>query len=64
MRREAQKAGVSALDAQLLGAIAAHPGVGGGELAEHEQMSAPSMSAHVKRLQAAGWIERSSRRSG
>jgi DNA-binding MarR family transcriptional regulator len=58
LRREAQKAGVSALDAQLLGAIAAHPGVGGGELAEREQMSAPSMSAHVKRLEAAGWIER------
>jgi DNA-binding MarR family transcriptional regulator len=58
LRREAQKAGVSALDAQLLGVIAKHPGIGGGELADVEQMSAPSMSAHLKRLEAAGWIER------
>jgi DNA-binding MarR family transcriptional regulator len=58
LRREAQKAGVSALDAQLLGFIAKHPGATGGEMAEAEQMSAPSMSAHLKRLQEAGWIER------
>lgn len=58
LRREARKAGVSVLDAQLLGAIAKHPGVGGGELAENEQMSPPSMSAHLKRLEAAGWIQR------
>lgn len=58
LRREAQKAGVSALDAQLLGAIFKQPGVSGGELAEAEQMSAPSMSAHLKRLGAAGWIAR------
>ncbi|HXV00538.1 MAG TPA: MarR family transcriptional regulator [Caulobacteraceae bacterium] len=58
LRREAQKAGVSALDAQLLGLVFKHPGVGGGELAELEQMSAPSMSAHLKRLEAAGWIAR------
>jgi len=58
LRREAQKAGVSALDAQLLGAIAKHPGVGGGTLAEMEQMSPPAMSAHLKRLEAAGWIAR------
>jgi DNA-binding MarR family transcriptional regulator len=58
LRREAQKAGVSVLDAQLLGTIFKQPGVTGGELAEAEQMSAPSMSAHLKRLEAAGWIER------
>jgi DNA-binding MarR family transcriptional regulator len=58
LRREAQKAGVSTLDAQLLGAIFKHPGIGGGELADLEQMSAPSMSAHLKRLEAAGWIAR------
>lgn len=58
LRREAQKAGVSALDAQLLGGIFKQSGVSGGELAEAEQMSAPSMSAHLKRLEAAGWIER------
>ncbi len=58
LRREAQMAGVSALDAQLLGAIVKHPGVGGGTLAEMEQMSAPAMSAHLKRLEAAGWVAR------
>jgi DNA-binding MarR family transcriptional regulator len=58
LRREAQKAGVSAIDAQLLGLIFKHPGIGGGELAELEQMSASSMSAHLKRLEAAGWIAR------
>lgn len=58
LRREAQKAGISMLDAQLLGAIFKQPGVSGGELAELEQMSAPSMSAHLKRLESAGWIER------
>ncbi|HEY2177028.1 MAG TPA: MarR family transcriptional regulator [Caulobacteraceae bacterium] len=58
LRREAQKAGVSVLDAQLLGLIFKQPGIGGGELAEAEQMSAPSMSAHLKRLEAAGWIAR------
>lgn len=62
LRREAQKAGVSAVDAQILGAIAKHPGIGGGELAGLEQVSAPSMSAHLKRLEAAGWIARQSPR--
>ena len=58
LRREAQKAGVSIIAAQLLGLIFKKPGIGGGELAELEQMSAPSMSAHLKRLEAAGWIAR------
>lgn len=58
LRREAQKAGVSALDAQLLGVIKKRPGIGGGELADLEQMTRPSMSSHLKRLEAAGWITR------
>jgi DNA-binding MarR family transcriptional regulator len=58
LRREAQKAGVSALDAQLLGIIKKRPGIGGGELADFEQMTRPSMSGHLKRLEAAGWIAR------
>jgi DNA-binding MarR family transcriptional regulator len=58
LRREAQKVGVSALDAQLLGIIKLWPGVGVSELAQTEQMSRPAMSAHVKRLEAAGWIAR------
>jgi DNA-binding MarR family transcriptional regulator len=56
LRREAQRAGVSALDAQLLGAVKKRAGIGVSELAEREQMSPASMSGHVKRLQQAGWI--------
>ena len=58
LRREAQKAGVSALDAQLLAVIQKNPGIGAAELADREQMTRPSMSGHVKRLLAAGWINR------
>ena len=59
LRREAQRAGVSALDAQLLGAVKKHAGIGVSELAEREQMTRASMSGHVKRMEAAGWIVRS-----
>ena len=58
LRRESQRAGVSALDAQLLGIVKKHGGVGVSELAEREQMTRASMSGHVKRLEAAGWIIR------
>jgi DNA-binding MarR family transcriptional regulator len=59
LRREAQRAGVSALDAQLLGAVKKNAGIGVSELAEREQMTRASMSGHVKRLEGAGWIARS-----
>jgi DNA-binding MarR family transcriptional regulator len=59
LRREAQRAGVSALDAQLLGAIKKNAGIGVGDLADREQMTRASMSGHVKRLVKAGWIDRS-----
>jgi DNA-binding MarR family transcriptional regulator len=58
LRREAQKAGVSALDAQLLAVIQKNPGIGAAALADREQMTRPSMSGHVKRLLEAGWITR------
>jgi len=58
LRQEAQRAGVSQLDAQILGAVKKHPGIGVSGLADREQMTRPSMSGHVKRLEAAGWIER------
>ncbi len=58
LRREAQMAGVSALDAQILGVISKHPGIGAAALADHEQITRPSMSGHVKRLASAGWIAR------
>ncbi|MDP3870576.1 MarR family winged helix-turn-helix transcriptional regulator [Phenylobacterium sp.] len=69
LRQEAQRAGVSALDALLLTQIARSPGVGVCDLADSEQLSRPTMSGHIKRLEAAGWITRADsatdgRRSG
>lgn len=61
LRQEAQRAGVSALDALVLGQIKRQPGVGVCDLADAEQMSRPAMSGHVKRLEAAGWIVRAGR---
>ena len=58
LRQEAQRAGSSALDALILGYIRRRPGVGVSELAQAEQISRPSMSGHIKRLEAAGWIQR------
>ena len=58
LRRESQRAGVSALDAQLLGAVKKNAGIGVSELADREQMTRASMSGHVKRMEQAGWIER------
>ena len=58
LRKEAQRAGLSVLDAQLLGIIEAKPGIGVSHLAELEQMTRPAMSAHIKRLEEAGWIAR------
>lgn len=58
LRRESQRAGLTPLDALILGWVKKRDGVGVSELADIEQMSRPSMSAHVKRLEAAGWIAR------
>lgn len=58
LRREAQRAGVSALDALLLGVIKKNPGISASELAEREHMTRPTMSGHVQRLQKAGWVMR------
>jgi DNA-binding MarR family transcriptional regulator len=69
LRQESQRVGASALDAMLLIHIQKNPGVGVSDLAEAEHMSKPSMSGHVKRLEAAGWVARANdandgRRSG
>jgi DNA-binding MarR family transcriptional regulator len=58
LRRQSAPVGLSAIDAMLLGLILKRQGVGVSELADHEQMARPTMSAHVKRLEAAGWIVR------
>lgn len=69
LRQEAQKAGLSAQDALLLGHIRKNPGIGVSALADGERTSRPTMSAHVKRLEATGLIVRTGhaedgRRSG
>jgi len=58
LRREAQRAGVSALDALLLGQIKKYPNITASELADNEHMTRPTMSAHVARLEEAGWVAR------
>src|SRR3954470_21812803 len=69
LRQEAQKVGLSAQDALLLGHIRKNPGVGVSALAEFERTSKPTMSAHIKRLEADGLVVRADdaadgRRSG
>jgi DNA-binding MarR family transcriptional regulator len=58
LRRESQRLGLSPLDVILIGTVRQRDGIGVSELADLEGMSRPSMSAHVKRLEAAGWIAR------
>lgn len=58
LRQESQKAGLSAQDALVLGYLKKNPGAGVSELADFEQISRPTMSSYVKRLEAAGWILR------
>jgi len=58
LRQEGQKAGLSAQEALILGYLKKNPGAGVSELADFEQISRPTMSSHVKRLEAAGWIVR------
>lgn len=58
LRQESQKAGLSAQDTVILGYLKKNPGAGVSELADFEQTSRPTMSSHVKRLEAAGWIVR------
>lgn len=58
LRREAQSQGISAGQLSMLAAIEMHPGIGVGDLATTEGMSAPSVSGHIDRLEAAGYVTR------
>jgi len=58
LRKQAEPVGLSAIDALLIGLILTYEGVGVSELADREQMSRPTMSAHIKRLESAGWVAR------
>jgi DNA-binding MarR family transcriptional regulator len=58
LRRQSQSLGLSALDESLLTGVFRQDGIGVSQLAEAEHMSRPTMSAHVKRLEADGYIAR------
>jgi DNA-binding MarR family transcriptional regulator len=58
LRREIHSLGVTGGQVMLLGAIKHTPGITATELAERERVSAPGMSGHLVRLEAAGLIAR------
>jgi DNA-binding MarR family transcriptional regulator len=58
LRSEAHELGVTSTQASLLGAIQRTPNVGLGELAAQEHISAPTLVAHINKLEAAGFVER------
>jgi DNA-binding MarR family transcriptional regulator len=58
LRRELAPLGITGGQAALLWAIRSNPGMGLQGLAELEGVSAPAMSAHVDRLEAAGLVTR------
>ena len=58
LRSEAHELGVTSTQASILGAVNRAPGIGVGELAQQEHMSAPTLVSHIDKLEAAGYIER------
>lgn len=58
LRREAREVGVSPEQVSLLVAVKYAPGIGIGDLAARERVSAPAMSNHVDRLERAGLVTR------
>jgi DNA-binding MarR family transcriptional regulator len=58
VRRESNDLGVTSGQVTLLSTIDDFPGITGRELADRERISPPGMSAHLDRLEAAGWIVR------
>src|SRR5881397_3663250 len=58
LRREIHSLGVTGGQVTLLTQIKKHPGITASELAERERVSAPGMSGHLVRLEAAKLIER------
>ena len=58
LRREIHSLGVTGGQVTLLASIKHNPGITASELAERERVSAPGMSGHLVRLEAAKLIER------
>jgi DNA-binding MarR family transcriptional regulator len=58
LRGQSRDVGMSPMDVFLLIEVGLNPGLGVCELADREQVARPTMSVHVKRLEAAGWLAR------
>ena len=58
LRREIHSLGVTGGQVSLLSQVKHNPGITASELAERERVSAPAMSGHLVRLEAASLIER------
>jgi DNA-binding MarR family transcriptional regulator len=58
LRREIHSLGVTGGQVSLLAQVKHNPGITASELAERERVSAPAMSGHLVRLEAANLIER------
>jgi DNA-binding MarR family transcriptional regulator len=58
LRREIHSLGVTCGQVSLLSQIKHNPGITASELADRERVSAPGMSGHLVRLEAANLIER------
>jgi DNA-binding MarR family transcriptional regulator len=58
VQRETAELGVTPGQSTLLALIGGHPGITAGELADRERISAPGMTAHLDRLEAANLIVR------
>ena len=58
LRREIHSVGVTGGQVSLLAQVKHNPGITASELAERERVSAPGMSGHLVRLEAANLIER------
>ncbi len=58
LRKETAQLGVTGGQVTLLYLISEHPGIGVGELAEHERIATPTASGLVDRLERAKLIER------
>src|SRR5579859_5016595 len=58
LRQAGLKSGLSPQETLILGYLKKNPGAGVSELADFEQISRPTMSSHIKRLERAGWLTR------
>ncbi len=59
LRRESEGLGVSGLQFLLLAIIGKNPGIGTAELARMERLRGPTISGHVRTMEAAGLLVRS-----